>query len=64
MPIHLQIGGYHIQVEEPDHRSGVAWPLPPFDRFITERPSPPDIHVTVRIVRAAFARKVEIHDNA
>lgn len=52
MPIHLQIGGYHIQVEEPDHRSGVAWPLPPFDRFITERPSPPDIHVTVRIVRA------------
>ncbi len=51
MPIQLQIGGYHIQVEEPDHRSAVAWPLTPFDRFITDRFSPPDIHVTVRIVR-------------
>lgn len=49
MRIDLQIGGYRIGLDEPEHHPQLAWPMRPFDSFLAQPGSQPDIDVTVTV---------------
>ncbi|MDP2384507.1 MAG: hypothetical protein Q8N00_17130 [Nitrospirota bacterium] len=49
MRIDLQIGGYRISLNEPDSHPQLAWPLRPFDSFLAQPGSQPDLDVTVTV---------------
>jgi hypothetical protein len=50
MRIDLNIGGYGILIDEPGDYLACAWPLSPFDRFLTPSATPAAITVEVQIV--------------
>jgi len=49
MRIDLQIGGYRIGLDEPENHPRLAWPMRPFDSFLTQPGSQPDVNVTVTV---------------
>ena len=49
MRIDLQIGGYRIGLDEPENHPRLAWPMRPFDSFLTQHDSRPDVNVTVTV---------------
>ncbi len=51
MTIDLQIGGYHIRLDEPEGHDGGKWPIYPYDSFLAPAGEQPDIHLTVHVVR-------------
>lgn len=51
MRIDLQIGGYSIQLDEPEGHACLNWPNKLFAPFVTEPDRTPDIAVAIRIVQ-------------
>ncbi len=51
MRIDLQIGGYHIRMDEPEGHTCGKWPIYPYDSFLPPADQSPDIHLTVHVVR-------------
>jgi hypothetical protein len=49
MRIDLQIGGYLISLDEPENHPQLAWPMRPFDSFLVQSASQPDLAVTVTV---------------
>ena len=49
MRIDLQIGGYRVRLDEPENHPQLAWPLRPFDSFLAQPGSQPDLDVTVTV---------------
>ncbi|MFO0733886.1 MAG: hypothetical protein U0361_23585 [Nitrospiraceae bacterium] len=49
MTFTLSIAGLAIRVTEPENRPTVAWPLRPFERFLADNATPPDITATVDV---------------
>jgi hypothetical protein len=49
MRIDLQIGGYRISLDEPENHPRLAWPMRPFDSFLAQPGSEPDMDVTVTV---------------
>lgn len=50
MDLTVGIGGYSIQIHEPDHHPRLVWPLRPFDRFLVPLVPVPDLQVNVTVV--------------
>src|SRR3989442_3547867 len=51
MKIDLRIGGYGLRLEEPEDYPSRHWPLEPFDPFLAPSEAPPDIDLTINVVR-------------
>lgn len=51
MEINLYIAGYRIRMEEPNNYPSIAWPMIPFDRFLTNSHPRPHISLEIQIVR-------------
>ena len=51
MKIDLRIGGYGLRLEEPEDYPSRHWPLEPFDPFLAPSEVPPDIDLTINVVR-------------
>lgn len=49
MRIDLQIGGYRISLDEPENHPRLAWPMRPFDSFLAQPGSQPDVDVKVTV---------------
>jgi hypothetical protein len=49
--IDLEIGGYAIRLDEPEDHACLHWPFVTFDPFVAAAAHPPDIAMTVRVVR-------------
>jgi len=49
MRIDLQIGGYRISLDEPENHPRLAWPMRPFDSFLAQPGSQPDLDVKVTV---------------
>ncbi len=50
MQIELQLGGYVVHLREPHHYPCLAWPMRPFDVFIAQPDSQPDLEIDVEVV--------------
>ncbi len=50
MDLTVQIGGYTVHIHESNNHPCLAWPLRPFDRFLTPSIPSPDIQVYVTVV--------------
>lgn len=51
MQFDLQIGGYHIRLDEAEGNPYGKWPIYPYDSFLAPTEEPPDITLTVHVVR-------------
>lgn len=51
MRFDLRIGGYHIRLDEADGNPCGKWPIYPYDSFLAPADEPPDINLTVHVVR-------------
>jgi hypothetical protein len=51
MKIGLQIGGYRIGLEESENHNCLAWPLRPFEGFLTQGDHVLDLDIQVQIVK-------------
>ena len=49
MQIDLHIGGYRISLDEPENHPQLAWPMRPFDSFLAQPGSQPDVDVKVTV---------------
>jgi hypothetical protein len=49
MRIDLHIGGYLISLDEPENHPRLAWPMRPFDSFLAQPGSQPDVDVKVTV---------------
>lgn len=49
MDLTVQIGGYAVQVHEPDNHPRLTWPLRPFDGFLSSWIPSPDIRIDVTV---------------
>lgn len=49
MRIDLHIGGYRISLDEPENHPRLAWPMRPFDSFLAQPGSQPDMDVKVTV---------------
>ncbi len=50
MQIDFDIGHILVRLEGPEHMPAHAWPLAPFDRFVSDSSTEPDIVITVEVV--------------
>lgn len=50
MRLDLQIGGYHIRMDEPKGHPCGRWPIYPYDSFVAPADESPDINLTVHVV--------------
>ena len=50
MDLTVRIGGYSIQIHEPDDHPRLIWPLRPFDGFLAPSISTPDLQIDVTVV--------------
>lgn len=50
MDLTVRIGGYSIQIHEPDDHPRLVWPLRPFDGFLVPPMPAPDLQVDVTVV--------------
>lgn len=49
MDLTVRIGGYAVQVHEPDNHPRFTWPLRPFDGFLSSWTPSPDIRIDVTV---------------
>lgn len=50
MDLTVRIGGYTVQIDEPNNHPRLTWPLRPFDGFLVPSTPAPDIRVDVTVV--------------
>jgi hypothetical protein len=50
MDLTVRIGGYSIQIHEPDNHPRLVWPLRPFAGFLTPSILAPDLQINVTVV--------------
>lgn len=50
MDLTVRIGGYVVQIHEPDNHPRLAWPLRPFDGFLVSSLPTPDLQIDVTVV--------------
>jgi hypothetical protein len=50
MDLAVRIGGYVVQIHEPENHPCLVWPLRPFDAFLIPSSPQPDLHVEVAVV--------------
>lgn len=51
MKVDLQIGGYRLRLDESEDHNCIAWPLAPFESFLTTSAEPPDIDLAIKVVK-------------
>ena len=58
MTFTLSIAGLAIRVTEPENRPTVAWPLRPFERFLADNATPPDITHVGQAIRDRLSQRL------